>query len=238
MAITYKNFDINNVIFENVKKMTTSSENKFQRVFLKYKYDDGTIGKISIKTPTLYSYGIQENRSPHTDLIDSYTLPLTMYDRMGVQTEDEAKTIEIFESCLKLIKKHLKKSDVKDELNKYEMDADVDQMDIFYRKKDKGVILPDIPPTMYPRLLTSYEKSRAPNVPPKIITGFYDSNDEPIDPKTLINERCKVVCDIGIDNIYIGAKPSIQVKVNDVIVIDRFSRERRLFLDHDQTDSD
>src|SRR5688572_17747533 len=104
---------------KTLKKMTTSSEKKFQRVFLKYKYDD----KISIKTPALYSYGIQEYRSPHTDLIDSYTLPLTMYDRMSVQTEDEAKTIEIFESCLKIIKKHLKKSDVKDELNKYEMAA-------------------------------------------------------------------------------------------------------------------
>src|SRR5688572_23254537 len=78
MAITYKNFDINNVIFENVKQMTTPSEIKFQRVFLKYKYDDGTIDKISIQTPTLYSYGIQENRSPQTDLVDSYTLRLTM----------------------------------------------------------------------------------------------------------------------------------------------------------------
>jgi len=228
MAITWKNFDINNVIFEKVKTMTTAAEIKYQRIFLKYKYDDGTIGKISIRTPALFSYGIQENRS-QTNTLDSYTLPITMYDKMVGQTEAEAKTIEIFESCLKLIKTHLKKSDVKDALNKYEMDADVDQMDIFYRKKDKGVVLPDIPPTLYPRLLTSYEKSRDPPVPPKIVTGFFDSDDEPIDPMTLVNERCRVVCDIGIDNIYIGAKPSIQVKVNDVLVINRFARQRRLF---------
>jgi len=157
-----------------------------------------------------------------------------MYDKMVGQTEAEAKTIEIFESCLKLIKTHLKKPDVKDALNKYEMDADVDQMDIFYRKKDKGVVLPDIPPTLYPRLFTSYEKSRNPDVPPKIVTGFFDSNNEPIDPESLINGRCKVVCDIGIDNIYIGAKPSIQVKVNDVIVVDRFARQRRLFVGTDE----
>lgn len=236
MAITWKDFDINNVIFEKVTKMTTTAEIKFQRIFLKYKYHDGTVGKISIRTPKLYSYGVQENRSSQTNLLDSYTLPVTMYDKMVGQTEDEAKTIEMLESCLKLIKQHLKKSDVKEALNKYEMDADVDQMDIFYRKKDKGLILPDIPPTLYPKLVTAYEKSRNPSVPPKIVTGFYDSDDEPIDPIALINERCRVVCDVCLDNIYIGAKPSIQVKVNDVIVVDRFTRRRRLFGGTDEKD--
>ena len=234
MAITWKNFDINNVILEKVTKMTTTAEIKFHRIFLKYKYDDGTIDKISIRTPTLFSYGVQENRSSQTNTLDSYTLPLIMYDKMAGQTEAEAKTIQIFDSCLKLVKTHLKKSDTKEALNKYEMDADVDQMDIFYRKKDKGIVLPDTPPTMYPRLLTAFEKSRDPQVPPRIVTGFFDSDDEPIDPSTLINSRCKVVCDIGIDNIYIGAKPSIQLKVNDVIVHDRFARQRRLFGQRDE----
>jgi len=238
MAITWKTFDINNVIFENAKTMATAADVKFQRIFLKYKYDDGTIGKISIRTPALFSYGIQENRSSQTGLLDSYTLPLSMYDRMAGGTYNESKTIQLFESCLKLIKTHLKKSDVKEALNKYEMDAVVDQMDIFYRKKDKGIVLPDTPPTMYPRLLTSFQKSRNPNIPPKIITGFFDSDDEPIDPMTLVNERCRVVCDIGIDNIYIGAKPSIQVKVNDVLVIDRFARQRRLFGGTNEQDDD
>ena len=45
MAITWKNFDINNVNFEKVKTITTTAEIKYQRIFLKYKYDDGTIGK-------------------------------------------------------------------------------------------------------------------------------------------------------------------------------------------------
>jgi hypothetical protein len=84
------------------------------------------------------------------------------------------------------------------------------------------------------RVLFAFEKSRSPNDPPRIVTGFFDSEDEPIDPTKLINSRCKVVCDIGIDNIYIGAKPSIQVKVNDVIVLDRFARQRRLFGQRDE----
>ena len=53
---------------------------------------------------------------------------------------------------------------------------------------------------------------------PVIETGFYDVNDDELSPSTLIGKKCKVITSIKITDIYIGVKPIIQLKVNDVNV--------------------
>ena len=107
-------------------------------------------------------------------------------------------------------------------------------MDIFYRKKDKGVIVPAVAPVLYPKLRTSFRKSSTD--PIKIITGIFDKLNEKINHQLLFNQKCKAICDIVIEEIFKGVKPSIQAKVDTIIIIENCEIPRRLFLESSDID--
>jgi|HubBroStandDraft_6_1064221.scaffolds.fasta_scaffold302596_2 hypothetical protein len=235
MALTYETFKAENIIFEDVKKVAFG-DLKYQRIPIKYEEEDETGVKtgrkmdLYIATPELMSWGVQENRQQNTGAAaavdkpaDSYSLPLIMSDD---------NIIKVFESILEKCKEHLKLETTRKAVGK-RMDAFAEEMDIFWRKKDGGEPVVGAPPTMYPKLLTAFEKSRNPANPPKISTMFREYNEKTdeetdIDPMTLIGKRCKVCAAIQVKDIYIGAKPSIQCKVNEVQVIEITQQHRRL----------
>lgn len=225
---TEKNFNETNIMFGDPKKYTTPAT--FTRIPISYKYPDGE-KKLSIKTPILFSWGIQENRNQQTKHIDSYTFSFVMFDQMKGMTEEEKETIKIFNDCLKKIKEHLLKEEIKETLNKWDYDADVNRMDIFFRKKEKGKIVENLPPTLYPKLLTKFDKDRKSENPPEIVTGFYDEDDNLLDviEDGLVHCRCKAVGAIVIDNIYLGGgRISIQLKLNDAIIMEQYKINKRL----------
>ena len=92
MAIAIENFNIDNVIFEEVKKVT-KGDIKYIRLVIKYQTAEGKCD-LCIATPELMSWGIQENRqkqngdSTAEQPADSYSLPLVMSDQA---------TIDVFE---------------------------------------------------------------------------------------------------------------------------------------------
>ena len=75
-----------------------------------------------------------------------------MYDRNEEVSKEQQNTIDIFEQILEKIKTHLNKAETKEALNQFQLDAHVDMMDIFYRKKDKGQLVSGTSPTLYPKL--------------------------------------------------------------------------------------
>jgi hypothetical protein len=220
-----KNFNSENIVFGDVKVFTKPAT--FQRIPIQYKYDDGTIAKLAIETSVLHSWGVQENKNKTTGKIDSYTFSLVMFDARNGPTKKEAETISIFEQILTKIKEHLNDDSTREALNKWEMDDDVKKMDIFYRKKDKGKLVPDAAPTLYPKLLTKFVADS--NDPPIITTSFFNLDNVKYDVNTeMIGSRCKAYGAVVIDNIYVGAKPSVQVKLNDVVVVEKFNSQRCL----------
>ena len=86
----------------------------------------------------------QENKS--LDNIANYTFSVVMFDRNAGVSKEQQNTINIFEQILSAIKTHLKKEETKDALNQLQLDALVDMMDIFYRKKEKGKLVSGVPP--------------------------------------------------------------------------------------------
>ena len=106
----------------------------------------------------------------------------------------------------------------------------VNTIDIFYRKKDKGVVISGIAPVLYPKLRTNFRKN--PTDPTQIMTGIFDISNEKLDPQLLLNQKCKAICDIVIEEIFKGVKPSIQVKVDTIIIIENCEVPRRLFLEN------
>lgn len=228
MALTHENFNVDNIIFQEVK---TNNDFKFQRIGIHYKYEDGNVDKLSIKTPELFSWGVQENKNKEKGTVDSFTFSLVMFNQNSGATEEELETIKMFEQILEAIKGHLLKEATKEELNKWDSDHIIHAMDIFWRKKDKGKMVEGAPPTMYPKLLTKFDKTRPAGQAPEISTGFYNVEDQPLDPINdgLVGSRCKAFADVVVDNIYIGGgRFSVQLKLNDVIIVEQFKKARRL----------
>ena len=154
-----------------------------------------------------------------------------MFDQNVGVSEEQQNMIDIFEQILSAIKTHLKKEETKEALSQFQLDAYVDMMDIFYRKKEKGQLVSGVPPTLYPKLQTKFEKTKR-DGPPEIITEFRNVNDELINPNDQLGVRCRAIGNIMIDNIYVASekKPSIQQKLDEVIITEQFKRVIRLRL--------
>ena len=133
--LTWKNFDKHKIVFEEPKRVNITDEKlKAQRILIKYKYSKTETDKLSIKTPILFSWAIQENNFNGKI---TYTFPLVMFDSNIGVTKEEEENIKIFETILKCCKKHLLKDETKTLLDCYDLDHLVNTMDIFYRKKIK-----------------------------------------------------------------------------------------------------
>ena len=223
--ITHETFNIDNLFFEKPKQGTVLGKGgiKFSRIYPKYRYPNGQVDKVYIQTPELFSWGIQENKNQ--DNISNYTFSFVMYDRNAGVSIEQQNMIDIFEQILEKIKTHLKKAETKEALNQFQLDAHVDMMDIFYRKKDKGQLVGGMSPTLYPKLQTKFGNL-------EITTEFRDINDESINSYDLLGVRCLAAGNIVIDNIFIASekKPLIQLKLEEAIITHQFKKVSRLRL--------
>ena len=223
--ITHETFNIDNLFFEKPKQGTVLGKGgiKFSKIYPKYRYPNGQIDKVYIQTPELFSWGVQENKNQ--DNISNYTFSFVMYDRNEEVSKEQQNTIDIFEQILEKIKTHLKKAETKEALNQFQLDAHVDMMDIFYRKKDKGQLVSGVPPTLYPKLQTKFGKNRCLEI-------IRDINDESINSYDLLGVRCLAAGNIVIDNIFITSekKPLIQLKLEEAIITHQFKKVSRLRL--------
>ena len=221
--ITHETFNIDNLFFEKPKQCTMKSSIKFSRIYPKYRYPNGQVDKVYIQTTELFSWGIQENKNQ--DNISNYTFSFVMYDRNEEASKEQQNTIDIFEQILEKIKTHLKKAETKEALNQFQLDAHVDMMDIFYRKKDKGQLVSGVPPTLYPKLQTKFGNL-------EITTEFRNINGELINPYDLLGVQCQAAGNIVIDNIFIASekKPLIQLKLDEAIITYQFKKVSRLRL--------
>ena len=142
----------------NKPKKVKEDKIKTWRVGIKYTYPSGKTDKLSIKTPILFSWGIQENNFSG-DNNKTYSMSLVMYNSTEEPTTVEKKTIKLMVYILQKCKKHLNLDEVKETIEQYNMEQMLNNMDIFYRKKDKGEIIPGRAPVLYPKLRTAFRKT-------------------------------------------------------------------------------
>jgi hypothetical protein len=226
--LTYKTFDASKMIFADDKQLSVPGVNA-RRVDIKYAYDATTSEKCAFKTPKLFSWGVSVKQQPPVNGVPgayTYRLPIVMHEKDTRPTADEAGTIEMCEQMKKRIQDHLREK-------KLATHKRINEMDFFLwpRDKETEAIIPGTPPTMYPKLKTVYEKDRVVGQKPKIATGFYTAANKPItNVLALEKRRCRVRAHIIVDNIYIGAdKVIVQLKVQDVIVVERIEPKQLLF---------
>lgn len=226
-VLTVETFDASKIVFDEPKqhKFNTTT---YYRIPVKYLTEDGKKIQLNILTPELTSWGVKENTSSQDKLqdkqtenkpVESYSLPLVMNDE---------PFMDVLNQILKKTQEHLLKSETIKLLKKGKdsFGPFVNILDIVYRPKEAGELVAGAVPTMYPKLYDRKSKDR--QTAPKITTPFFDTNDEEVDPLDLLEVRFKCMAAITVYDIYVSQKPSIQLKVNDVTVLERLANRKRL----------
>jgi len=233
-VISAKDFNIENMVFSD--KIYQHDDYGFQKIFPQYIYPDGKVDKMFIQTPELFSFGIKtfENKTkpPNPPQHSTHNFSFIMFDKNKSASEEELLTIKMFEDMLDKIKGHLKDIETIKKLGKMGKRAEwialVDSLAVLSYQTDKnnGSIIEGVPPSLYVKLQTKFDKSSN----PPIVTNFMDSSGEEILPNTLQMAKCKVIGVIALESIYISAKPSVQLKLDECLVTEQFKKISRLHI--------
>lgn len=212
------NFNVDRIVFSEAKE--TNIPGSF-RITIGTKYSNNSVGPLIFSTDTVYSFGIQENKSMDKPVrTTGYSIPLCLWNKEG-PTEYQQQFISTIENVSEYIKKYMLRSDVKKSVKKYDLvESDLRKFSPLWYKKEDGEIVQGRGPMLYPKLMCNRNL--------EIYTDIADQNGNNIDPFSLVNQKCSVKACIKIESIFIGSKISLQVKVMELEVQQHGNQRQRL----------
>lgn len=176
----------------------------YKRITISTLNEDGTTGDLVFPTSQLFSFGVSENKNPETDKVNGYVMPLCLWNRDG-SSKEEKEWSTTFDAVIERCKEHLIAN--REEIDQYSLEmADLKKFNPLYWKREKGKIVDGTGPTLYAKLIVSKKQN-------KVVSMFYDSDGEEVDPLTLIGKYCYAKAAVKIESIFIGNKISMQVKL-------------------------
>lgn len=212
-------FDVSNIILlkPEVNEIKNQPGLTYTRVRLAVKNPDGSIGDFVVKTKKLFSFGVQDNTPPNGK--PYYSIPLCMWGLNGPEN-GEKEWVDSYNSVIEQIKTLLVES--RDDFDKYDLEmSDLKKFNPMYYKRDKGKIVEDAAPRLYPKLMESPKAG--------VMTIFTDSSSgEDIDVSTAKQQKCLVESAILIESVFVGNKLSLQQKVLECEVEFQESTKKRL----------
>ena len=169
---------------------------------------DDNIIPLILNTPSnLLTFGIQEITDKEKNNVIGYQLPICLWGKKKITNEEKLFTKKI-EEIVEYIKEFL--FSIKEELNV--TDEMIRSVNILNWKYENGIRSEDKGPILYSKLSTKNNPQHQ-----KITTMFIDEKTESeIDPYELMNKRGSVTCAIRIENIIIGNRIKIQLKLVEV----------------------
>lgn len=202
-------YDVNRMTFSEPSKSNNAF--KYQRIHLGTVNPDGTKGDLIVEsTANLFSYGIKENENPVTKVIDSFSLPIYLWNRNGPTDEEKMwtdKLNQIVEHCKHHLMEH------KNDIGRWDLEmVDLRKMDPLYWKRDKttGAIESGTGPSLYVKLISP--KDQDGNF--KFQSFIFDENTgDEINPLSIIQKRCMVNAAIKFESIYIGPDGKIRLQI-------------------------
>lgn len=221
------NYNVNRMIFNQSQKNTIpNSVLTYQRINISSRNEDGTVGDLILKTPMLFSFGVQESKSMETKEINGYVMPLCMWDRNNPSAEERAWT-DMFDKICNHCKEYLVNN--KNDIGKWDLEMnDLKKFNPLHWKRDKttGRIEEGTGPTLYAKLISSKRDGVD-----KILSSFYDADTcEEINPLDILNKYCHVIAAIKIESIFIGTRIALQIKLWEVEVRLHGSGRKRLLM--------
>ena len=200
----------------NVKRMIFSDPQSgsvpgtpivYKRIAISTLNKDGSTGDLILPTEELFSFGVSENLNAETHKVNGHVLPLCLWNRDGPSDAEKAWT-DTFEHIVDHCKEHLIKN--RDEIEQYELEeGDLRKLNPLYWKRDKGKVVDGTGPTLYTKLIASKKHD-------KILSMFFNSDGESIEPLSLMGKYCYAKAAVKIESIFIGNKISLQVKLYEV----------------------
>jgi hypothetical protein len=176
----------------------------YKRISIQTLNEDGTTGDLILPTSQLFSFGVGENTNPETGKVNGYVMPLCLWNRDGASHEEKDWS-DTFDRIIDTCKDHLVAN--REEIDRYELEKrDLKKFNPLYWKRDKGKIVDGTGPTLYAKLIVSKKQN-------KIVTMYYDSDGEEVDPLSLLGKYCYAKGAVKIESIFIGNKISMQVKL-------------------------
>lgn len=203
-------YDPSNMIFA-VPQESTVNAVKYKRIPISTRNPDGSVGDLIIRTCEVFSFGVQETKSPETEKVTGYSMPLCLWNRNG-PTDEEIEWIRCFELVVEKCKEHLVANGKLIGRRDLEM-RDLRTFSPIYRKRnEEGEIIETRGPLLYPKVILSRKNNKE-----NILTIFYDSStNTDLNLIDIINKACTTVAAIKIESIFIGngAKTlSLQIKI-------------------------
>ena len=217
------NYDVSRMVFQKPETNNVpGSQLSYKRINIGTVNDDGTVGDLVLETSRLFSFGVSENKSLDTGAINGHTMPLCLWTKDGA-TKEEKEFTDTINNIVERCKEHLLDENVKEELEKYELEAnDLKKFNPLYWKREKGKIVEGQGPILYAKLIESKKTS-------KILSFFYDeATGEEIEPLSLMGKYCYTRAAIKIESIFVGAKIVLQIKLYEAAVQVAQSGPKRL----------
>ena len=170
--------------------------------------EEDNIIPLILNTPSnLLTFGIQEIKDKERNNVIGYQLPICLWGKKKITNEEKLFTKKI-EEVVEFIKEFL--FSIKEEINV--TDEMIHHLNILNWKYENGIRLEDKGPILYSKLSTRNNSQHQ-----KITTTFIDEKTEDeIDPYELMNKRGSVTCAIRIENIIIGNRIKVQLKLVEV----------------------
>lgn len=211
-ALTYK---VENMRFRKMIESSLPGANgapsvNYKRVPIGTRNPDGSMGDLVLQTLRLYSFGLSPNVSQTTGKTEGYTLALCLTNRND-PTPDEKKWVDTFNKIVEHTKDNLMQK--KEEYEQYTLErAELKKLNPVWYKTEKGKPVDGAAPILYAKLMMNKKTNSIATIFTNGATG------EDLDPLSLVGKSCYVEAAIKIESIYIGAKISLQVKVQEANV--------------------
>jgi hypothetical protein len=205
---TADGYDIKRMIFSDPQQGSIPNSVppiSYKRISIQTRNEDGTTGDLIFPTSQLFSFGVNENKELGTDKINGYVMPLCLHNRDGASKEEKAWS-DTFNNVVEACKEYLLSN--REEIGHYDLTmSDLKKFNPLYIKKEKtGKPVDGTGPTCYAKLIIAKKQN-------KIISMFYDTDGEEIDPMSLLKKFCYVKAAVKIESIFIGSKITLQVKL-------------------------
>ena len=192
---------------ENIRFADTFEGTYKTIIPIEIKDDEDNVYPLIINTPpNLLTFGIQEITDKNKENVIGYQLPICLWGKRQVSNEERLFTKKV-EEIVDYVKTFLRS--IKEEVNV--SDEMIDRLNVLNWKYENGVRCEDRGPLLYTKLLMN-------NKSQKILTNFIDEKtNNYMDPFDLLNKKGIVTSAIKIENIIIGKRITLQLKIFEVL---------------------
>lgn len=183
------------------------------------KTEEDDIAPLIISTPpNLLSFGIQEITDKDNSQTIGYQMPICLWGKRKVSDDERlfsSKLEEITEVCKNFLRSIRDEVKVDDKM--------IDDIRVLNWKMQNGERCPDKGPLLYTKLMLHNKNNR-------IMSYFIEEDtDTMIEPIDLLNKKCIVTAAIKIENIIIGKRISVSVRLYEVLV-KKLNVEKKTFV--------